>query len=139
MSSILRFEDLQEATGYKRMSDVEKCLRLQNIRVLKWEDVDFDNWTLAIRETKNGQPRNVPVVGMAQRTLQAHHDRDPTQEGWVFKGYRDGGLPAGADARRCRRPRTRRSERHCRYCSRQRQSRPATRRSSSEIISRPAK
>lgn len=65
-------------------------LRQSNIRLLKWEDVDFDNWTLAIRETKNGQPRNVPVVGMAQRTLQAHYDRDPTREGWVFKGYRDG-------------------------------------------------
>lgn len=65
-------------------------LRQSNIRLLKWEDVDFDNWTLAIRETKNGQPRHVPVVGMAQRTLQAHYDRDPTQEGWVFKGYRDG-------------------------------------------------
>jgi len=65
-------------------------LRQSNIRLLKWEDVDFDNWTLAIRETKNGQPRHVPVVGMAQRTLQAHHDRDPTKKGWVFKGYCEG-------------------------------------------------
>lgn len=64
-------------------------LRQANIRLLKWEDVDFTNWTLAIRKTKNGDARTVPVVGIAQRTLQAHYDRDPTKEGWVFKGYRN--------------------------------------------------
>lgn len=63
--------------------------RYSNIRFLRWEDVDFDNWTLAIRETKNGHPRYIPVVGSAQKALRAHYDADPTQEGWVFKGARD--------------------------------------------------
>lgn len=65
-------------------------LRQSNIRFLQWDDVDFATWTLAIRETKNGTPRYVPVVGAAQRALQAHYDRDPNRQGWVFKGWRNG-------------------------------------------------
>lgn len=63
--------------------------RYSNIRNLRWESVDFDNWTLAIEKMKNGHPRYVPVVGAAQTALQAQHDADPTKEGWVFKGARD--------------------------------------------------
>mgnify|MGYP001166069930 CR=1 FL=1 len=63
--------------------------RYSNIRNLRWEDVDFNNWTLAMERMKNGHPRYVPVVGAAQKALQAHYDADPTQEGWVFKGSRD--------------------------------------------------
>ena len=63
--------------------------RASNIRFLRWEDVDRDQWTLTIRETKNGTPRTIPVVGAAQDALQAHYKADPTKEGWVFKGARD--------------------------------------------------
>lgn len=63
--------------------------RASNIRFLRWEDVDRDTWTLTIRETKNGTPRYLPVVGPAQGALQAHFEADPTKEGWVFKGSRD--------------------------------------------------
>lgn len=71
-------------------------LRASNIRFLRWGDVDFDRWTLRIVETKNGQPRYVPVVGAAQAALQAHYEADPTKEGWVFKGARDD-APANLD------------------------------------------
>lgn len=60
--------------------------RYSNIRNLTWADVDLDNWRLRFVEVKNQKPRYVPVVGAAQAALQAHYDRDPTQEGWVFKG-----------------------------------------------------
>ncbi|WP_244858542.1 MULTISPECIES: tyrosine-type recombinase/integrase [Lysobacteraceae] len=70
--------------------------RYSNIRGLKWSDVDRDQWRLRFAETKNGQPRYVPVVGPAQVALQAHHDRDPTGEGWVFKGAHDD-APADLD------------------------------------------
>lgn len=63
--------------------------RYSNIRYLKWDDVDFDRWTLRFQTTKNGQPRYVPVVGSAQKALQAHYEADPTQDGWVFKSARD--------------------------------------------------
>ena len=63
--------------------------RASNIRFLRWEDVDRDQWTLTIRETKNGTPRTIPVVGAAQAALQAQYKADPTKEGWVFKGARD--------------------------------------------------
>lgn len=63
--------------------------RYSNIRFLRWEDVDFDRWTLRFETTKNGTPRFVPVVGAAQTALQEHFDADPTKDGWVFKGHRD--------------------------------------------------
>lgn len=63
--------------------------RASNIRFLRWEDVDRDAWTLTVRETKNGTPRTIPVVGAAQAALQAQYKADPTKEGWVFKGSRD--------------------------------------------------
>lgn len=63
--------------------------RYSNLRMLTWSDVDLKRWTLRFIEVKNGQPRYVPVVGGAQGALQAHHERDPTGEGWVFKGRRD--------------------------------------------------
>ena len=71
-------------------------LRYSNIRNLTWADVDLDQWRLRVVETKNGQPRYVPVVGPAQNALQGQHDRDPTQSGWVFKGSRDAS-PADLD------------------------------------------
>lgn len=63
--------------------------RYSNIRELKWDDVDMVEWRLRFRETKNGEPRYVPVVGMAQQALQDHHAADPTGDGWVFKGHTD--------------------------------------------------
>jgi integrase len=64
-------------------------LRYSNIRNLKWPDVDLAQWRLRVVETKNGQPRYVPVVGPAQNALQAQHDRDPSGDGWVFKGVKE--------------------------------------------------
>lgn len=64
-------------------------LRYENLRFLRWEDVDRDRWTLLVERTKNGEGRHVPVVGAAQAALQAHFDADPTGEGWVFKGMKD--------------------------------------------------
>lgn len=64
-------------------------IRYSNLRNLRWEDVDFDRWTLRIEETKNGDPRYVPVIGAAQTALTTHYEADPTQSGWVFKGQGD--------------------------------------------------
>lgn len=63
--------------------------RYGNIRNLQWDDVDLTRWTLRFLDVKNKQPRYVPVVGAAQAALQAQWDKDPTKEGWVFKGSRD--------------------------------------------------
>ncbi len=70
--------------------------RYSNIRGLTWADIDLEQWRLRFTHTKNSQPRYVPVVGPAQRVLQEHYDRDPTQKGWVFKGGRDK-VPADLD------------------------------------------
>jgi integrase len=63
--------------------------RYSNLRMLTWEDVDFDRWVLRFKQTKNGEPRHIPVVGPAQQVLRAQWDRDPTGKDWVFKGMRD--------------------------------------------------
>jgi len=70
--------------------------RRGNIYALRWEDVDLDRLTLHFRDTKNGEPRRVPIVGPAVATLRAHFDRDPTKTGWVFKGRSDD-APANLD------------------------------------------
>lgn len=63
--------------------------RYSNIRNLKWADVDRLHWRLRFVETKNGQPRYVPLIGPAQIALKAQYERDPTGDGWVFKGAYD--------------------------------------------------
>lgn len=62
--------------------------RAGNLQMLTWDDVDLERWTLRFVQTKNREPRYVPVVGPAQAILRAHFDRDPTGKGWGFKGSR---------------------------------------------------
>lgn len=70
--------------------------RYSNIRFLAWADVDLDRWTLRFDEVKNGEPRYMPIVGPAQAAIQMQFDRDPTGEGFVFKGKGDN-APADLD------------------------------------------
>jgi integrase len=63
--------------------------RASNLRNLTWADVDLEQWRLRFTETKNDQPRYVPLVGPAQRVLREQLKRDPTKQSWVFKGARD--------------------------------------------------
>lgn len=70
--------------------------RYSNIRNLTWADVDRKTWRLRLIETKNGQPRYVPIIGPAQKALKAQHARDVIGEGWVFKGAHDD-APADLD------------------------------------------
>lgn len=62
--------------------------RYANIRMLRWADVDLERMTLRVEKTKNGDARTIPIVGPAQAAMRAQFERDPTGEGWVFKGQR---------------------------------------------------
>ena len=64
--------------------------RASNIRNLQWTDVDLKAGRLRFPTTKNGSPRYVPLIAAAQSALEGHYKRDPTGEGWVFKGGRNG-------------------------------------------------
>ena len=90
--------------------------RYSNLRMLTWDDVDFDRWLLRFKHTKNGEPRYVPVVGPVQQVLQAQADRDPTGQGWVFKGARDA-VPADLEMawRAVRKKAGLTAEKHCRF------------------------
>jgi integrase len=63
--------------------------RASNLRNLTWADVDLERWRLRFTQTNPNQPRYVPLVGPAQRVLSEQLERDPTRQGWVFKGARD--------------------------------------------------
>jgi integrase len=71
--------------------------RASNLRNLTWADVDLEQWRLRFTQTKTNQPRYVPLVGPAQRVLSEQLERDPTKQGWVFKGARNS-APASLDA-----------------------------------------
>src|SRR5437762_5690118 len=90
--------------------------RAGNLRMLRWDDVDLERWRLRFMQTKNREPRHVPVVGQAQTVLQAHFDRDATGKGWVFKGARDK-VPADLDKpwRVVREAAGLVGEKHCRF------------------------
>ncbi|MUV14687.1 tyrosine-type recombinase/integrase [Noviluteimonas gilva] len=70
--------------------------RYSNIRYLKWSDIDLTSGRLRFVETKNRQPRYVPLIAPAKEALRAHRKADPTKEGWVFKGAHDN-APADLD------------------------------------------
>ena len=90
--------------------------RAGNLRNLTWADVDLKGWRLRFVDTKNDQPRYVPVVGPAQAALQTQLDNDPTGKGWVFKGHRDD-APADLDRpwREVRAAAGLIGEKHCRF------------------------
>lgn len=64
-------------------------LRYSNIRYLQWADVDLTGRVLIVARTKNGEGRRVPLIASACDALRAQYERDPTGEGWVFKGHTD--------------------------------------------------
>lgn len=63
--------------------------RKSNIRFLQWDDVDRERWVFKLADTKNGEPRTVPIVGEAQTAVMDQYKADPTRSGWVFKGQRN--------------------------------------------------
>jgi integrase len=69
--------------------------RYSNIRYLTWADVDLERGTVQFM-TKNGDFRRLPLIEPAQDALEAQLERDPTGEGWAFKGARDD-APADLD------------------------------------------
>lgn len=43
--------------------------RYSNIRYLKWDDVDMANWRLRFADTKNGEPRYIPLWVLRRQHL----------------------------------------------------------------------
>lgn len=58
MSHILPFADLQQATGYTRLADVERCLEKQGVRFLRgkdgiWTTLEAVNAAVGVRESSD--------------------------------------------------------------------------------------
>jgi len=63
--------------------------RYTPLRFLRWEAIDTTRKTIDFGIQKNGRRRIVPIVGPAVDVLLGQWERDPTQEGWIFKGRSD--------------------------------------------------
>jgi integrase len=50
---------------------VETAMRRGELAMLKWADIDLQRRVAVLQTTKNGQPRRVPLSGVALRTLEA--------------------------------------------------------------------
>lgn len=59
--------------------------RAGSLRALTWDDVDLERGAICLRDTKNGEARWIPLIGPAASVLEKHLERDPTQDGFVFK------------------------------------------------------
>ncbi|MCJ7545033.1 MAG: tyrosine-type recombinase/integrase [Phycisphaerae bacterium] len=70
-------------------------LRMNELRLLRWEDVDFARRVLTVRKSKSKRPRLLPLNRLA---LEALHRQLQATAGlaWVFPGWRGPG-PALAD------------------------------------------
>lgn len=49
-------------------------MRRGEIMNLRWENIDFPNNVIILQDTKNGEPRNVPLVGHAFKTIMQFRD-----------------------------------------------------------------
>jgi integrase len=58
---------------------------------LKWSDIDLKSAKAVVRETKNGEPRTLPIVGKALPALRALKLQGSATSPWVFQ--QPSGLP----------------------------------------------
>lgn len=62
---------------------VETACRREELLRLRWDDVDLAGRTIRLRQTKNGQPRTVPLTRVATALLQGMpHDGVRVFNGW---------------------------------------------------------
>lgn len=53
---------------------------------LKWKHVDFERGRVTFYDTKNGEPRSVPLLGHARAVLEDLHRKSQKNVSWVFPG-----------------------------------------------------
>jgi integrase len=58
--------------------------RKNELRRLRWRDVDLARGYLRLRQTKNKEPRPVPLTGQALALLRQHAALPHTDDDWVF-------------------------------------------------------
>jgi len=67
-------------------------MRRGEILGLKWRDVDFDTKRIVIQETKNGERRAVPLVGMALHLIDnLKINRGGSIDDFIFHSPKDSG------------------------------------------------
>lgn len=67
--------------------------RKNELRCLRWRDVDLEHGMLRLPQTKNGERRGVPLAPVARTVLRAWRARQLPSSVWVFPGT-DGRRPA---------------------------------------------
>lgn len=65
----------------------ESAARRSELCRLKWADVDLDECLITVRDSKNGDPRVIPIPGQSPLLLARFKKDDPAGgRGYVFKG-----------------------------------------------------
>lgn len=65
----------------------ESAARRSELCRLRWEDVDIEECLITVRDSKNGDPRTIPISGPAILLLANFKKSDPAKgKGFVFKG-----------------------------------------------------
>ena len=87
------WQAVEDLEGYV-MTDYLKLVLLTGLRrteaaCLKWEDIDFENKTLTISETKNGQSLTVPIGNYLHDLLQKRYEKIDSE--WVFPSTSEAG------------------------------------------------
>ncbi len=58
--------------------------RKMEIMSLKWDDVDLSRGMIFLHDTKNGERRSLPLVGIAKDLMKSHHKNRNENTGLVF-------------------------------------------------------
>ena len=65
-------------------------MRKGEILGLRWENVNWERKTLLLLDTKNGEPRRLPIDSMLLRELSEHRSRVKNED-WVFPSFDNNG------------------------------------------------
>jgi integrase len=79
--------------------------RKNELRTLRWRDVDLVRGALRLARTKNGERRAVPLASVALEVLRAWHGRSEGTAVWVFPskdGHRPGNVSKAWYTARCK-------------------------------------
>jgi integrase len=60
------------------------AMRKEEIRQMRWEDVDLERGTIVLHQTKNRDRRSIPLAGIAHRLLKQLHDKRVEGSPFVF-------------------------------------------------------
>lgn len=69
--------------------DISTGMRRSEILNLKWQDIDFERERIVLHETKNGEVRVLPLVGLAHKLINQMKDQQRNNTSLLFPSQKD--------------------------------------------------